>query len=321
MKEKGNHRFFPGGSAGGMPAERFLLIREWGAGLWWEMEHVIWQLLFAEATNRIPVVFWGQNSLYGGAETVNAFEQFFLPVSVFTVHDLRREDYTFFPDCWNWTNLLGADPLRFARPWHFDVLPGREETVLVSDSWFSASLIQGIINDAHPAYGLDLQEIYRYVFNKYIILRTYIYREIIDFYANHMAGRPHIAIHVRGSDKISEIEELEQINNQYDGEINGYLAQNDSAGIFLLTESAEILRAYMKRYKERLVYTDCQRVTGEGPLYEQAANKKRMGIEVLTDTFLAIMCDAFIGNAFSNVSRAVARLKSWPASHIKLLSG
>lgn len=81
-----------------MKGPDFLLIREIGAGLWNEMHHILAQLLAAEILNRVPVIYWGKGSLYAANDGSNAFEQFFMPVSDFSIQDLAKQEYSFFPD-------------------------------------------------------------------------------------------------------------------------------------------------------------------------------------------------------------------------------
>ena len=47
--------------------------------------------------------------------------------------------------------------------------------------------------------------------------------------------------------------------------------------------------------------------------------KRRAGIDILKDTYLASMCDFFIGNDFSSLSHAVTIMKDWPEGNAKLL--
>ncbi|HOJ80444.1 MAG TPA: hypothetical protein PLG72_06305, partial [Clostridiales bacterium] len=76
----------------------FILIREIRAGMWNELHHVLTQSLIAEILQRAPGVYWGKGSLYASPDGSNVFDQFFLPVSVFDVHDLVKEGYTFYPE-------------------------------------------------------------------------------------------------------------------------------------------------------------------------------------------------------------------------------
>lgn len=80
-----------------MSKDRFLLIKSWGCGFWSDVDHVMGQLLAAELTNRIPIVYWGPNSLYAGSFQSNAFELYFEPVSNYSIHDIAWAGYTYYP--------------------------------------------------------------------------------------------------------------------------------------------------------------------------------------------------------------------------------
>lgn len=300
---------------------RFLLLKAYGAGFWFDMDQVIGGLLLAEMTGRSPVVYWGKNSLYGGSDGVNAFEAFFQPVSADTIHDLMRHPYTVCPAMWHTGNLLTEESPRLLRVWWhpLEAMLARPENILVVGR-APVQLIQPWLPDTHPAFGSGPESIYRYVAKKYLRLQPRVVGEIDDFYAAHLAGRQILAVHMRGSDKITEIDKLHGINKLYYGEIEQYLTDNPAAVIFLMTESAPILEEYKRRFKARLIYTDCQRTGDDAPIHHLAADKIRMGREVLRDVYLAIRCAAFLGNAHSNVSQAVARLKPWPAGSVRLLS-
>ncbi|BBB90079.1 MAG TPA: O-fucosyltransferase family protein [Methylomusa anaerophila] len=303
---------------------RFLLIKAWGAGFWSDMEHVLGQLLIAELSERIPIVYWGKNSVYSGAEDTNAFEQFFLPVSAYSIHDLIRSDFTFYPEPWKFNNLFYEEgwPEKTVRTYYpLHTLYDRCENVLVSDCWLGIYLMEPIIKSTHPAFGLELDDIYRSLISKYIRLQPDIEREIDDFYNANLLGKTVLAVHVRGSDKIRELGKLYELNNLYYSVIDHCLEENPAAFIFLLTESEDILAEYKSLYKEKLIYTDCQRTSNDHALFwAEGIDKRRMGIEILKDTYLAARCDSFIGNAHSNVSTAVKRLKQWPPNSLGLFS-
>jgi len=303
---------------------RFLLIKAWGAGFWSDMEHVLGQLLIAELTERVPIVYWGENSVYSGAKDVNAFEQFFLPVSAYSIHDLIRPDYTFFPEPWKFDNLFYEEyyPEKTVRQFYqLSNLYDRCENVLVSDCWLGVNFLEPLMKSSHPTFGLGTDDIYSYFIKKYIILQPQIVQEIEDFYAANLQDKSVLAVHVRGSDKIRELETLHQLNSLYYEAIKYCLAQKPSASIFLLTESEKILDEYKSLFRERLIYTKCQRTSDDSPLFwANGIDKRRMGIEILKDTYLAARCDGFIGNAHSNVSTTVKRLKQWPPGTIGLFS-
>jgi hypothetical protein len=92
-----------------------------------------------------------------------------------------------------------------------------------------------------------------------------------------------------------------------------------SASIFLLTDSEDILAEYKTIYGERLIYINCERtVKGGLGVHKKQSDGQHKGIDIIKDTFLALQCDAFIGNAHSNVSIFIRRLKAWKDREIRL---
>ena len=67
------------------------------------------QLLAAELTGRIPVVYWGSNSLYSESSKGNAFELYFEPISNYTRKELDQHGFTYYPPIWNGKNLTVED--------------------------------------------------------------------------------------------------------------------------------------------------------------------------------------------------------------------
>jgi len=249
------------------------------------MHHLLGQLLKAELTDRTPVVFWSKNSLYGTEEGENAFERFFLPVSGFSVHDL------------NGKNVIVHD-----------LDTGMEEAV-------------PYIQTGHLLCGASMHELYSIMLKKYIRLQPDIQQEFDLFYQEKMLNKNMIGVHIRGSDKILEVNHLHQLNECYPAEIEKFLKISPDAHIFIMTDCSDILSEYIQAYGDRLIYTDCKRVlkADKGVHFQNYSDKKRKGIEVIKDTWLAAKCDYFIGNGYSNVSRAVSELKRWPDGSMKLL--
>lgn len=265
--------------------KQYLLILDSGSGFWQEMHHVLGQLLRAELTNRAPVVFWRKTSLYGVGEGKNAFGHFFLPVSGYGIQDLEGKDVIV-----------------------HDLAAGMEEAL-------------PHIPPGHPLYGADAHELYSIMLEKYIRLQPDIAQEIELFYQKAMLNKRIIGVHIRGSDKVLEVPHLNALNERYPAEMEHILSINPGALIFMMTDCRDILAEYIEKYGSRLIYTDCMRVlTGDkGVHFQHYADQKRKGTEVVKDTWLAAKCDYFIGNGYSNVSRAVSELKSWPEDRIRLL--
>ena len=307
-------------------SNRFLLIKAWGGGGFWSaMEHVSGELLIAELTDRIPVIFWGADSLYASETPLfkDAFTMYFQPVSNYSIEDVINEHYTYYPSRWNCYNLRFPDtidlgdledvPSRFSRP----------ENVLVSNVHTALYYFESMINESHPVHGLEFEDKHRYIYNKYFKLQSYLSDEIENFYLKNMKHKhPILGVHVRGSDKILERPHLHQLNASYFPEIDSYLKNNPAASIFLLTDSEMILKQYQELYGDKIIHTDSMRTPDENfpvhyglPYY----NKRQKGIDIIKDTYLALKCDHFIGAIYSNVSLAISRLKDWSEGTITLI--
>ncbi|MGI6667963.1 MAG: O-fucosyltransferase family protein [Acetivibrionales bacterium] len=307
-----------------MRTDRFLLIKSWGCGFWSDVDHVMGQLLAAELTGRIPVVYWGTNSLYSESFKGNAFELYFEPVSGFTVEDLNQAGFTYYPPIWNGKNLTVEDLDKVA--WNYrnlgDMMQS-EANVVVSDVHYFIRPILHYIPKSHWAYGMTAQQIYRCLFDKYIRLKPDIKEEIQQFYDEFMKdSKPLLGVHIRGGDKVREVENLSHLNKRYHKTIQNFINRYDIQKILVLTDCEEILADFRKRYGRMVIFTDCKRGqisdTENAPHLTSYSERRRKGIEIIKDTCLASMCDFFIGNGYSNVSYTVKRLRDWPESNIVL---
>ena len=165
-----------------MSTNRFLLIKALGNSLWGEVDHVMCQILAAELTNRIPVVYWGMESLYSGSLTTNGYELFFEPVSEYTFHDMARREYTYYPPVWKVENVLAEDTDRL-RMENRDLksMMKSDANVVVSDIYYPIRALLPWIKSDHWAYGKTPHQIYRRLFDTYLKLKPEITKEIKKF--------------------------------------------------------------------------------------------------------------------------------------------
>lgn len=341
-----------------MANHRFLLIKAWSYILWADVEHVMSQLLIAELTDRIPVVYWPTHCLHNGFIHTNGFELYFEPVSDYTIFDLAKPEYTFYPPVWDEDNLLADDPAK--ETWVYrnigDMMTCPAD-VLVGDVYFDLYNLIPFIKKDNPAYGMTVRQIYRYLFNKYIRIKPDIRIEVEGFYNSWLReSSPVLAVHVCRPDQNQALikngkEKYRYFSKSYGGkkrspeskkvwggwlpwrkktlvpneayhkEIKKVIDRYNIKKIFLLTNSEEILKEYRRRYGDMIVATQCRRMTDEGEVtyLESPMVKRRQGIEILKDTCLAAKCDFFIGNDFSSLSQAVVNMKEWIGSNVKLL--
>lgn len=307
----------------GRPA--FLLIKAWGQGFGSDLDHVLGQLLLAEMLDRVPVVHWGGNSLFSDSGGENAFEYFFEPVSSYSIHDLIDNDFTYFPPKWSASNLLSNDVNKAKG--EYSQMAGlyylnRTEDVLVSD--YHTYLINLVpwIDRHHEYYGWQARDIYRHLFKKYIRPKPEILAEIEAFRRDRIGTGHTLAVHARGSGKISEIPKLAALNELYHGKIEQYLSKHPQAGLFLITDSENLLQEYRNRYPDRLIVTDCARTSkGTSVHFDAHPSRKRIGVEVLKDMYLASRCDYFIGNGMSNVTTTILHMRDWRDDEYEIFIG
>jgi protein O-GlcNAc transferase len=302
---------------------RHLLIKAWGYGFWSDVDHVLGQLLLAELTNRIPVVHWGANTLFGGAGIDNAFEQFFRPVSGATQDGLAAWGDSFFPAKWSAANLRDVDVNKFQGPGSRTSalhLLARDEDVVVSDFHAKVCDLMPWIEPDSPWAGLDYVQVYRRLVAKYLKLQAPLQARIDAFADARMAGRRWVAVHVRGSDKVAELRDLALVNAQYQQRIEKMLQADASLGIFLLTDSAHFAREYREKYGERVLAADVARSDSTVGVHYAGHEGRKLGEEVIQDAYLAARCDAFLGNGASNVSTAIRHLKDWAPGRFELIA-
>jgi hypothetical protein len=301
---------------------KYLLIKAWGHGFWSDMDHVMGQLLVAEMTGRTPVVSWGNNSLFGNGQAANAFELYFEPVSQVTMDDLGTDTLSYFPPKWNKDNLQESTNNQWSGPHSRQcgiTFLGRHEDVVVSD--FHTPVVRLIpwIDASSPYAGMSWMAIYRTLFAKYLHLKPTVAKAVDAYYDRHLKGHRWLAVHIRGSDKITEQRDLADLNASYHPLIEQYLAADPALKIFLLTDSTTYLAEFGERYGDRVHSIDAQRSDSNQGVHLQGHSGQEIGNAVLLDCYLATRCDYFIGNGGSNVSAAIGSLKDWEPESFHLL--
>jgi len=132
------------------------------------------------------------------------------------------------------------------------------------------------------------------------------------FHREHMAGRPWVAVHLRGSHQGSGSPYA-----AYHGFVERIIELNPTIGVFLLADDAPAIAEYTARYGDRLL---CAPAARSGDRIG-AQPGVPLGEEVPVDTLLALKCDYFIGNKESNASLAIKGLKDWAQGFCFLLAG
>lgn len=300
----------------GAADERFLLIRSWQQGFWADVDHVMGQLVLAEITGRTPITHWGHESRFSGDPTRDAWPSFFEPVSGRTIADVRGKGFDYYPPRWSDATLEDThiaiwDPPE-QRPAALHFLD-RAERVCVSSMHASMECVTPWLHESHPWFGKGVLQVQREVVKKYVRPSAEARERVDAFAAKHLAGTPTVALHLRGSDKVVEDK------NIFDLHIEALeLAEKrrrelgESARLFLLTDSLQALDMARTRVGDKLVTTEAARTDANvGLHFQDAQDKKALGMEVLCDALLAARCDAFVGLGTSTVSASIRHLKDW----------
>jgi hypothetical protein len=193
----------------------------------------------------------------------------------------------------------------------------RRETIAVSDFYIHLPDLVPLIPKLHEWHGKSSAEVYRLVADKYLRLRPHIVAAIDEFHGHRMAGpAPFIGVHVRGTDKFREPDYKISLQNYFDI----IDRQAPDWRIFLLTDQAQSVEAFCERYGSRVIFTDAHRSSNRSAVHhDQTANRVRLGVEVITDTYLALRCQKFVGHGLSNPACIVSVLKNWQADDCLLL--
>jgi hypothetical protein len=302
---------------------RYLLITEWGHGFWSDVAHVLGSLLLAEMTNRIPLVHWGDNSLFSPSDGANAWTRYLEPVSGANLSELAAPGHSYFPPPWNAaaTQSARGEPVRTERPrdsYGLGLLP-RTESVVVSDTWVGVSDLIPWLEPGDPLHGKSRIEVTRYLVEKYLHLRPNIRTGIDAFAAQVLAKSKCLGVHIRASDKVAEVKDLADVNAQYIPWVEAFLADKPDWRIFLLTDSQSTLQTFLSRFPGRIIATASHRTDGRFGIHYSGHDPVEVAQQVIIDTYLATRCDAFVGNGASNVSLAVEYLRDWPDGTYALL--
>jgi protein O-GlcNAc transferase len=302
---------------------KYLLIKAWGYGFFSDVGHVLGQLLISELTERLPIVYWGKNSLFGDGTKVNAFEHYFESFSKLSINEFKKNTFSYWPPKWNNANLKSDDVNKWQGPYSRiagQYLLNRPENVVISDFYSGIIDIKPWIPSNHPLFKLSINEIYYYLVNKYLHPKTLIKKRVDNFLHNKLIKSAFIAVHARGSDKALELKNLNSINKQYEDIINKKILLDPSLKIFLMTEDTRILNRYYELYGDKVIVTKSQRTNDNtGVHYKNSSNSLELGLEVMTDVYIAAKAKTFIGNGWSNTSQIVRYLKRWSEKDIHFI--
>ncbi len=294
------------------PPGSVLVIREWRAGLWSEVDHMVNASVLAQALGRTPVALWGQDSFYAEPGVVDSWSRYFEPLSEITAESIVGPHAEVYPHRWRNARLDAPNPLRNSDlPYRITApnLACARERVALVDMHHPLLTILHWLPEGHPWFGMTPDEVHPHAFSK--VMRPHArYRARADaFFDQHLRGGPTLAVHVRGSDKVHEHASLHKDNLHYEPMVREFLAANTSGKVFLCTDTRETADRFASLFPRRVVLTEARRADGPEAVHTSGAHAgPALAEEVILDVLIASKCDRFLGMSMSSVSCAIAAL-------------
>ncbi|MDR3646568.1 MAG: hypothetical protein P4L22_03430 [Candidatus Babeliales bacterium] len=154
------------------------------------------------------------------------------------------------------------------------------------------------------AYNSTYRSLFNSIIKKYVKIKPNIQNTINAFYKKNMQGKTNIGIHIRGTDKFTEIS---RVNSKKILDYANQLAQNfgKKCQFFIATDEENIIKLAQSCLSSKVVFYDAHRSNNSNPVWKVfKQNKALLGEEILIESQLLSKCDYFI-HTISNVSIAV----------------
>ena len=288
-----------------IPEQGVLLIREIGGQFWTEIFHVLTAALIAEETDRIPVVHWGPRGPFPEAAGEDSFGAILVPPARRRAADLRLDPASVFPTSWAQLGARDAPPETGPRV-HLPALLFRDEEIVVSDSWgWPIEVMSWTAADESVAADQIVATLRR-LFRTYIIPRPEILQATDRTWTELGADPPMLAVHVPAAGDSTAAADLEAQDATCQAHIDVLISSYPEIRILMISESADILALYRKRFGGRVLSMPAATPSG-------AAGQAMIG------ALLASRCDHFVSNGVSNIAMAVYCMKDWGDDMARLI--
>lgn len=175
--------------------------------------------------------------------------------------------------------------------------------------WLGFRNIEGegirLLKDQGAKYSTpEYREKVHTIIEKYITVKPRVTAQVEAFYKKFMAGKKTIGIHLRGTDKSSEIQPVQP---RVILDAANTLAQKyPGCQFFVATDEVALLEVAKKSLKGKVIFCNSYRSPDGKPVHLHAPNysKAKLGEEVLIEALLLARCTAFV-HTVSNVSMSV----------------
>jgi hypothetical protein len=316
-------------------AERFHIIRERDVGLFSLIQQVIANVPWAIKENRVPVVYFGENTCYWtpsgyrGRRTV--WEYYFEPLvpgfpAASLPEPIRKMMQVDRPSADEIGHFIDGDSFVSA---HFGDHPGLSGVTLpIPYQW----------DDPGDVLRMEAKAIV----DDFIRPRRYIRRKTDEFFARHMAGHHVIGVHARGTDATSKQEHRpfrqgSLVLSRYVREIERLLDHEPTARIFVASDDQASVDYLAGAFGSRVISYESIRhhggeAAGRGPsgwimpayIAGDRDTAARNGEDAVIEYLLLSRCDHLVHNGSSLARTALLNspaLRHSNTHHRPLTSG
>ncbi len=255
-----------------MQAKKFHFIGCQGNGFFSSFMGVLNNLRWAEIHHVTPVVYWDSKNPYwqqdGFHESYNAWEYYFKRVS----------------------NL------------HYEALCNRQPLHRSYKAPDGSTIIASHTCPLSEYARLELHRLIR----KYVRVHDFIQETVDRFYVNHMQNKYVIGIHVRGTDKYTEVPRV-SCDTLFDAAKK--MAEQAPSGVivnyFVASDESAMIDEANKAFGSQLIVYDAIRSSDKKAIHRSKTrvDAARKGLDVLIEALLLSRCNGFV-HTISNVAFA-----------------
>ncbi len=301
---------------GGTP--RYLLINAWGGEMGTELLYLMQQLLLAEMTHRIPIVYWGSTCLYNDDPSVDCYGNFFKPLNGLDLGELYPLQGQAFPKLWRaralsdagqvsrWRNADNGQIYRLTGVHYLN----RAEALAVAGEFTSIKKLLLWLGPHSEWAKLSVCDVYRGLLKRYLRPTANLLEQANSFINYTFTGQPFVAIHLRGTNKHHE-QEASAIRSINDELIDQLHSRHQEERIFVISDDSREIDRMRQRFGARVKFIDAIRSNSDtiGALHD-TRQKRKIGNEVLLDVLIAARAQRFYGCGFSNLACLISYLHS-----------
>jgi len=263
-----------------------------GAGMFSAIAGVLNNIAWCERNGKIPVVYWGPEA-YG---------------------QLRYPTQTCNTPYYQEGGFNGSTNV-----WEYYFEPVSEERYLLGDqitcNYYVYHTPRELLIPVHygnPRSCLQIEcrerrkEI-KYLVDKYIKVKPEVMNKVDAFYEAHFKGKKTIAIHMRGTDKKTEVAQV--TTEDICSVANEYAAKNPGCQFFVCTDELSLLSRAQELLLGNIITYDAHRSEDGKPLhlYIQQQSPAKLGEDVIIEALLMSRCDLFV-HTCNNVAIGVMYL-------------